>query len=69
MTMYHPFTFGNKKISSSVGMVETVIFDYMSHHYDQHLEDGQTKQTNLLARRWPMTMYHHTKFGYKRFSS
>ena len=61
MMMHHPNKFGCKKISSSVGLVETVILDYMSPHYDPELEDN--KQI------WPMMRHHHTKFGYKRFSS
>ena len=36
-----PFKFGCKKISSSADMVETVIFDQMSHHCDPELEDSK----------------------------
>ena len=39
--MYHPFKFGCKKTSSSVVMVETVIFNYMSPHCDHELEDSK----------------------------
>ena len=39
--MYHPIKVGCKKISSSVDMVETVTFDYMSPHYDLDLEDNK----------------------------
>ena len=39
--MYHPIKFGCKKISSSADMVETVIFDQMSHHCDPELEDSK----------------------------
>ena len=38
--MYHPFKFGCKRMISSVDMVETVIFDYMSPHCDLELEDN-----------------------------
>ena len=38
MMMYHPIKFDCKKISSSVDMVETVIFDYTSPHCDLELE-------------------------------
>ena len=41
MMMYHPIKFGCKKISSSVHMVETVIFDQMSLHCDPELEDSE----------------------------
>ena len=41
MMMHHPNKFGCKKISSSVGLVETVILDYMSPHYDPELEDSK----------------------------
>ena len=62
--MYHPITFGCKKISSSANMVETVIFDQMSPHCDPELED-QSSCTSF----WPIMCHHHTKFGYRRFSS
>ena len=39
--MYYPIKCGCKKISSSVDMVETVILDYMRHHYDPKLEDSK----------------------------
>ena len=35
------FQFGCKRISSSVAMVETVIFDYMKSHCDLDLEDNK----------------------------
>ena len=41
MMMNHPIKCCCKKISSSVNMVETVILDYMSHHYDPELEDSK----------------------------
>ena len=41
MMIYHPIKCGRKKISSSVDMVETVILDYMSPHYDPELEDSK----------------------------
>ena len=37
--MYHPIKCGLKKTSSSVDMVETVIFDYKGPHCDPELED------------------------------
>ena len=39
--MYHPIKPGCKKISHSVAMVETVITDYMSPHYDPEPEDSK----------------------------
>ena len=41
--MYQPITFSCKKISSSVDMIETVILDYMSPHYDPELELEDSK--------------------------
>ena len=40
MMVCHPIKFGCKKISSSVDMVETVILDYISPHFDPELEDS-----------------------------
>ena len=60
--MYHPIKCGCKKISSSEDMVERVILAYMSHHYDPELEDSKLISCFMM-------MHHHTKFGYKRFSS
>ena len=39
--MYCPVKCKCKKISSSVDMVKTAIFDYMSPHYDPKFEDSQ----------------------------
>ena len=41
MMMYHPIKFVCRKISSSLDMVETVIFDYMSLNCDLELEDSK----------------------------
>ena len=41
MMMYHPLKFDCKKIGSSVDMVETVTFDYISPHYDLDFEDSK----------------------------
>ena len=41
MMMYHPIKFDCKKISSSVDMVETVMLDYLSTHYDLDIEDSK----------------------------
>ena len=41
MMMYHPIKCSCKKISSTVDMVETVILDYMSPHYDPELEGSK----------------------------
>ena len=43
--MYNPIKFGCKKISRSVNVLETVIFDYMSPHCDPELEDRGYKST------------------------
>ena len=40
--MCHPIKFGCKKISSSVDMLETVIFNHMSPHCDLELEDSKS---------------------------
>ena len=40
--MYYPIKYGCKKISRSVDTLETVIFNYMSPHYDPKLEDSKT---------------------------
>ena len=66
MMMYHPIKRGCKKISGSVDMVETVILDYMSPHYDPEFEDSKPI---FLHDTLAMIMHHHTEFGYKRFSS
>ena len=39
--MYHPIKFGCKKISSSVDMVETVIFDHISPNCGLDLENSK----------------------------
>ena len=66
MTMYHPIKCGCRKISSSVYMVETVIFDYMSPHCNLELEDRKlifSHDTLALDDASPYQV------GYKRFSS
>ena len=45
MMMYHPIKCGCKKISTLVDVVETLMLDYMSPHYDPELED--TKHMNI----------------------
>ena len=37
--MHHPIKYGCKKITSSVDMVETVIFDYVSPHCDPEVDN------------------------------
>ena len=49
-----------------MGMVGTVISDYMSPHCDPKLEDSKPI---FLLTLLPLTMNHHTKFGYKRLCS
>ena len=39
--MYHPIKFGYKKISSSLDIVEIVIFDQMNPHCDPEPEDSK----------------------------
>ena len=63
--MYHQIKSGCKKISSSVHMVETVIFDQMSPHCDPELKKANQSSCMTL---WPMMLHHYTKFGYRRFS-
>ena len=41
MMMYHPIKFDCKKTSTSVEMVGTVIFDYISLRCDLELEDSK----------------------------
>ena len=43
MIRYYPFKCGCKKISNPVDIVETVILDYMSPHYDPELELEDSK--------------------------
>ena len=64
--LYHPIKCGNKNISSSVEMAETVILDYVSHHCDPELKTVNQSSCMTL---WPMMLHHHSKFGYGRFSS
>ena len=66
MMMYRPIKFGYKNISSSADMVEAVISDYMSLYFNPALEDSKPI---FLHNTLPMMMHHHTKFGYRRFSS
>ena len=40
MMMYHQIKSGCKKISSSVDMVTTVVFDHIIPHYGPGLEDS-----------------------------
>ena len=64
--MYHFTKCGCKRISSSSDMAETVIYDYMSPNCDPELEDNKPI---FLHDNLPMLMHHHTKSGYRRFSS
>ena len=64
--MYHLIKSGCKKISASVDMVETVIFDYISPQCDPELEDSKTIFLHAL---WLIMIHHHNKFGYRGFSS
>ena len=41
MMMYHPTICGCKQIISSADLVERVISDYMSPHYDLELDDSK----------------------------
>ena len=41
MMMYHPIKWGCKKITRTADVVETLILDYMSPHYDPELEDSK----------------------------
>ena len=66
MMMYHPIKFGCKRISSSVDMVKTVIFDYVEPYCNLGLKIVNQSFCMTLS---PMMMNHQTKFGYKRFSS
>ena len=64
--MYHPIKFGCEKISSSADMVETVILIKWALTVTLNLKKANQSSNRTL---WPMTLHHHTKFGYRRFSS
>ena len=66
MMMYHPIKFGCKKISSSADMVDTVIFDQMTLAVTLNLKTANQSSCVTL---WPLMLLHHTKFGYREFSS
>ena len=51
MMMYHPIKCSCKKSNSSVDVVETLILDYISPHYDPALEDSNQSSCMTL---WPM---------------
>ena len=67
--MYHPIKCGCKKISTLVDVVETLMLDYMSPHYDPELEDTKPIFFSSCMTLWLLMMHHHTKFGYIGFSS
>ena len=80
MMMYHPIKFGCKKLGSSADLVETVIFDQMSPNCEPELEDSKplflhdklnlkTANQSSCMPLWPIMLHHHTKFGYRMFSS
>ena len=81
MMMHNPIKYGWKKIISSVDVVKTVISDYISPHCDPELEDSKPiflhdTVTLKIANNfffpmtlWLMMLHHHTKLGYKMFSS
>ena len=48
--MYHKIKLGCKKISSSVDMVERVIFDYLSPHCDPNLKTANQSSCMTPAR-------------------
>ena len=57
-------------VSSTISRsFQTVILDYTSHYCDLHLELLKITHHSFCMSLWPMMMYHHTKFGYERFSS
>ena len=66
MTMYYSVKFGSKKSSTSIDMVETVIYDYTSHNCDHDLEDGKPIFSHDTLAHDDASPYH--KFGCKRFS-
>ena len=47
--MYHPLKFNCKKISSSVDMVEIIIFSYMSTHSDLDLEKAMMIHRHIIV--------------------
>ena len=65
MMMYHPITFGYKKISTA-DMVETVISDQMSPQCDPELEDSKPIFLHDALAHDVASPY---KFGYRRFRS
>ena len=67
MMIYQPIKSGCKKNNSLADMVETVIFDQMYPH-SVTLNLKTANQTSCMTL-WPTMLHHHTKFGYRRFSS
>ena len=65
MMMYHSIKLGFKKISSSIDMVDTVIFDYMNPHCGLDLEDSKPIFLHDTLAHDDASPY---QFGSKRFS-
>ena len=61
--MYHPTKFSYKRIHSSVDMVETVTFNYMSSYCRLGLEDSKPIFSHKAR---PVMKYYHTMFGNKK---
>ena len=66
MMMYHPIIFGWKKISSSADMEKQSYLIKRTLTVTLNLKTAN--QPSCITLR-PMMLHHHTKFGYRRFSS
>ena len=64
--MCHPIKFACRYISSSIGIVELVIFDYMSPHCDLEIEEGKPIFSHDTPAHDDASP---TKFDQERFSS
>ena len=52
--------------SEDVVLVETEIFDYISTHL--YLQDSDPIFGGMTLANYVIMMYHHTKYGYKKFN-
>ena len=69
MMMYHLIKFSCKRISSSVDILESRISHILIVCALSVTLILETVSQSSCSTLWPMMMHHHTKFGYKRFSS
>ena len=65
MMVHLQIRFGSKKISSSADMVRSHLIK-LALKVTLNLKTANQSSCMTL---WPMMLHHHTKFGYRRFSS